>query len=92
MLQNIVTDFHPAALTEANYGIDKYDALLSISGIIIVFMVDILHENNICIRDKIASLSTPVRWALWYAMIFSIIITGAYGAGYTVVDMIYAAY
>ena len=92
MLQNIFTDFHPAALTEANFGIDNYDILLSIGGVILVCIVDILHEKNICIRDRISSLSTPVRWAFWYAMIFGIIITGAYGAGYTVVDMIYAAY
>lgn len=92
MFHNMLMDFHFKTLIETDYGIDKYDILLALIGILIVLVVDILHENNICLRDKISTFGMPVRWSLWYAMIFSIIITGAYGAGYTVMDMLYAAY
>ncbi|MDE6761043.1 MAG: MBOAT family protein [Lachnospiraceae bacterium] len=92
MLGRILTNFHISILNAMDFGLDNYDILLSMAGIFIVLMVDIIHEKGISIRDKIASCRLPVRWGFWYAVIFFIIIFGAYGAGYTVVDMIYAAY
>ncbi len=92
MLGRILTNFHISILNAMDFGLDNYDILLSMAGIFIVLMVDIIHEKGISIRDKIASCRLPVRWGFWYAVIFFIIILGAYGAGYTVVDMIYAAY
>ncbi|MCM1498046.1 MAG: MBOAT family protein [Clostridium sp.] len=92
MLRKICTSFHPAVLREMDFGLDNYDIILSAVGIFIVFVVDILHEKGISIREKTASLKMPLRWSFWYAMILFIIVFGAYGAGYTFVDMIYAAY
>lgn len=92
MLGRILTNFHISILNAMDFGLDNYDILLSMAGIFIVLIVDIIHEKGISIRDKIASCQLPVRWGFWYAVIFFIIIFGAYGAGYTVVDMIYAAY
>lgn len=92
MLKSICFDFHVSALVETDFGMDKYDILLCLFGMFVVFVVDIIHEKGICIRDKVASFRLPVRWVFWYAMIICIVILGAYGAGYTVVDMIYAAY
>lgn len=92
MLGRILTNFHISILNAMDFGLDNYDILLSMAGIFIVLMVDIIHEKGISIRDKIASCQLPVRWGFWYAVIFFIVIFGAYGAGYTVVDMIYAAY
>lgn len=92
MLKRIFTSFHISVLKEMDFGLDNYDILLSLGGILIVLVVDIIHEKGISIREKIASLSLPLRWSFWYAVIFCIVIFGAYGAGYTVVDMIYAAY
>lgn len=92
MVRKILTDFHISALWDFNFGIDKFDILLSIAGIFVVLIIDIIHEKGISIRDRVASLRLPARWGFWYAVIFSIVLFGAYGAGYTVIDMIYAAY
>ena len=92
MLKNICFDFHLSSLLETNFIIDNYDILVSLMGIFIVFIVDIIHEKGISIRERIASLRLPLRWCFWYAAILCIVILGAYGAGYTIVDMIYAAY
>lgn len=92
MLRRIFTSFHISVLKEMDFGLDNYDILLSLGGIFIVLVVDIIHEKGISIREKVASLHLPLRWSFWYAVIFCIVIFGAYGAGYTVVDMIYAAY
>lgn len=92
MLKNICFDFHLHSLLETDYGIDNYDILLSMFGVFIVFIVDILHEKGISIRERVAAFRLPLRWSFWYAVILFLVIFGAYGAGYTIVDMIYAAY
>lgn len=92
MLGGMLTDFHLAALIETNFGIDAYDIVLAIVCICIVFVVDVTHERGISIRAAIASRRLPARWCFWYAVIVMVVVFGAYGAGYTIVDMIYAAY
>lgn len=92
MLGQILTNFHITVLKEMDLGLDKYDMLLSLVGICIVLIVDIIHEKGISIREKVAISRLPIRWGFWYAVILCIVIFGAYGAGYTIVDMIYAAY
>lgn len=92
MLSRIFTNFHVSAIFETNFGVDAYDMILALMGIAIVLIVDVIHEKNISIRERILSLSLPIRWGFWYAMIVFVVVFGAYGAGYTMVDMIYAAY
>lgn len=92
MLKKILTNFRIATLFEADFGIDKYDIIIVLLGVVIVFGIDVIHEKGISIRDKISGWALPARWTFWYAAILMIIVFGAYGAGYTVVDMIYAAY
>lgn len=94
MLGQILTDFHISILADTVFslGMDQYDAVVGLIGVCIVLAVDIIHEKNISIREVISGWVLPVRWGIWYAAILIIIIFGAYGAGYTVVDMIYAGY
>ena len=59
---------------------------------VVVWIVDYLKEKDRISTQKIASLKTPVRWAVYYLLIFGVIILGAYGAGYQAVDLIYAKF
>lgn len=92
MLGRIIGDFHVSALVETNFGVDVCDLILAMLCIMIVAAVDVVHEKGISIRQRISSFRLPLRWCFWYAVILCVVIFGAYGAGYTVVDMIYAAY
>lgn len=92
MFFGMISDFHIRALAETNFGIDPYDIVLALICIFIVFIVDMIHEQGVSIRNYISSRRLPVRWCFWYAMIIMVIVFGAYGAGYSIVDMIYAAY
>lgn len=92
MLGRIIGDFHVSALLETNFGVDVCDLLLAAICIMLVAVVDVLHEKGVSIRQRVASFKLPLRWSFWYAVILLVVVFGAYGAGYTVVDMIYAAY
>lgn len=94
MIGRIFTRFHISSLAGKmlNLGIDQYDLAILLAGLLIVIAVGIIKERNINIRQAIAGWKLPIRWAFWYGVILVIILFGAYGVGYTTVDMIYAGY
>ena len=71
-------------------GLDLKDYIILFLAIIFIFIIGILKEKNINIREKISEKHIIVRWLAYYCLIFSIIIFGAYGTGYEPVDPIYA--
>lgn len=78
----------PQALAAA--GCDWQDlAIVAVTGLI-VLAISTLQERGIAIRDTLNQKTTPIRWALWYALILYILIFGAYGVGYTPIDPMYA--
>ncbi len=94
MLGKMITDFHISELLDKLFrlGMDQYDFGVAVVGILLVWVVDLLHEKNESIREMTGRWKTPLRWGFWYAVIMIVVIFGAYGSGYTVVDMIYAGY
>lgn len=73
-------------------GLDKADYIAVLAGCMIVFAVDIINEKKLLGEDGIKKLCLPVRWALYYSLLFSVILFGAYGIGYNTVDLIYAGF
>ena len=72
--------------------LDKGDYAAIIMGTVVVFAVGILKEKNIIGIEKLQSVCLPVRWIIYYGLIFAVIIFGAYGIGYQQVDLIYAGF
>ncbi len=94
MLKNILSNFHLKELF-ANYwrlGLDREDLAAALVGIFIIIVVGVLKERGVNIRKSIDNKKLPLRWIFWYLAIFLIMVFGAYGPGYTAVDMIYAGY
>lgn len=73
-----------------NFGLDMFDVSLIIIGLLVVLVISILKEKSINIREKIANKNILIRWIIYYILILSIVILGAYGPGYAPVDPIYA--
>ncbi|MEG2720082.1 MAG: MBOAT family O-acyltransferase [Oscillospiraceae bacterium] len=65
------------------------DFIVLLIGIIAMFVVDILHEKNIEIRKTVSKQFVVLRWAFYFIAIFSVIIFGIYGEGYTLGSFIY---
>jgi len=70
--------------------IDRYDYLSIFVGIVVVFVYELLKERKIVDYDKIDSMITPCKWAIYLLLIFSVALFGAYGAGYDAVALLYA--
>lgn len=93
MLKSIFTGFDLSIIsTNQNngFGLSLYDYGAIILGFIIVLSVGIIQENGIDIKDKIFKLPYFIKMPLILVFVFIIIIFGAYGEGYGVVDLIYA--
>ena len=58
----------------------------------IVTIIGIIKERKEDLRCSIGTFPIVVRWAFWYACILAVVFFGAYGTGYTMVDLIYAGY
>lgn len=95
MAQKIVTDFSLASFHDRSLftlGADKYDFLIVCLALVVVFIVGILQEKNISIRESIASKHIAVRFSVYYGLILLVAVFGAYGKGYVPVDPIYAGF
>lgn len=93
MFGKMVSDFrfstiHPELLK--SLGIDGADFLIVGVTLGIVFAVSLLNEKGIVVRQSLRKQNVCVRWALLYALIFYIVIFGAYGRGYIPVNPMYA--
>lgn len=73
-------------------GLDSKDFIIITIFTIIIFITSIMKEKNINIRDEIGKKNIIIRWSIYYAVILSIIIFGAYGKGYIPVNPMYAQF
>ena len=95
MFKNIVTDFSLTAFTDGSFlslGLDRGDLLISVLALMVVFAISYLSEKGVNIREQLSKKRIYVRWAVYYALVLSIVIFGAYGKGYIPIDPIYASF
>ena len=72
--------------------IDIADFVLCFIGIAIVVVVDILKEKNIDIREIVTNRGLILRFITYLVLIFAILLFGAYGDGYQIIDPIYGGF
>jgi len=93
MFRKMVTDFRFSAIDAAllkTLSIDGKDFIIVGITLVIVFFISLLQERGIRIRQSLQKKPLVLRWALLYALIFYILIFGAYGVGYIPVNPMYA--
>ena len=61
-------------------------------GLVILLVVDVLHERGVSIQKRVSALSMPLRWGLLLAFFWAIILLGIYGVGYDTAGFIYAKF
>ena len=93
MFKKLVTDISLAELKDGYLtalGVDIKDIIIVAVTLIIIFVVSVLNEKGILIREKLSQKNIVLRWLVFLSLILFIVIFGAYGAGYDPVDPIYA--
>lgn len=69
-------------------GLDYKDWCVVIIGLLVVRRISILQEKG-SVREAIARKNIVLRWLIYYAAFFIILIFGMYGPGYNASDFIY---
>ena len=93
MIKRIFTKFSFASFGNGellSLGIDGYDMLVIGVVLVVIFIISLLKEKGINVREEISKKPIALRWTIYYLLILAIIVFGAYGPGYIPVDPIYA--
>lgn len=93
MFKRIFTDFSFSGIASGEIskaGLDMCDLVIVLVVVLIVFIIGILREKGIVVRENLSKKNIVIRWVILLALIFFVIIFGAYGAGYTPVEPMYA--
>ena len=75
-----------------SHGLDQKNFYVALLGIVIMLLVDIMHEKGKSIRQSIAAQPLPIRWIIYYGAMFAIVILGMYGPGYDASSFAYGAF
>ena len=92
MLVRGVSAFNPWILLDGSLlklGLDSVDCGVLALSLILLLIVSLLQEKG-SVRDRIAALPLPLRWVIWMAFLFLVILMGQYGPGYISSEFIYA--
>ncbi len=94
MLQLAVTVWNPQILWNGgifSLGLDVIEMVIAVVSLLILLAVSLGQERG-SVRAWIGRQKLPVRFALWYALLFYIILLGYYGPGYSAVEFIYQGF
>ncbi|NBH13083.1 MBOAT family protein [Lachnospiraceae bacterium] len=92
MIQNIFLHPMPWQLVDGTIfalGLDGKDFCVAFFMVILLLLVDLAHEKNIQIRERIAAQGIIFRWLIYWTAFFLILIFGIYGPAYNSSDFIY---
>lgn len=94
MLKGAVTVWNPHVVWDGSVfdlGLDAIEAVVTVLSLLLLFAVSVMQQKE-GVRDRIARRALPVRWILWYALLFAVILLGCYGPGYSASEFIYQGF
>ncbi|WP_455615407.1 MBOAT family O-acyltransferase [Eisenbergiella sp.] len=94
MLKEAVTVWNPAVLVNGavfGLGLDWIEFTIAMVSLLILLMVSLLEEKG-SVREKIGRKKLPVRWIIWYGLLFYVILLGYYGPGFSATEFIYQGF
>lgn len=72
-----------------SYGWSRWHFGIACGAILLQFVVSVLKEKDVQIRETVAGFKLPVRWILYLGLLFVVIIFGIYGPGYDAAGFVY---
>ena len=94
MLGKAVSVWNPFVLWNGamlELGLDWVEMVIAAVALLLLYLVSLLQRTG-SVRDKVASGPLPVRWLIWYVLLFGVILLGCYGPGYSAGEFIYQGF
>lgn len=94
MLGKAVSVWNPNVLWNGSLlglGLDWIEAAIVAVSLLLLYLVSVLQQKG-SVRDMIAQKPLPVRWIIWYVLLFGVILFGCYGPGYSAGEFIYQGF
>lgn len=94
MLKSAVSVWNPQILWDGSLlqlGLDGIETAVAGFALLLLWAVS-LKQRKEQVRECIARKPLPLRWALWYALLFAVILLGYYGPGYSAAEFIYQGF
>lgn len=94
MFAKALTGFtlHTFVSGEIFHIMSRADFALSVGFFAMVLALDAFYERGHDVRAWLEGKGFALRWAVWIALVMTVVIFGAYGFGYVPVDPMYAQY
>ena len=72
-------------------GLDFIEFTIAAVSLLVLLTVSVLQQKE-GVRERIARKNIVVRWIIWYALLFYVILLGYYGPGYSAAEFIYQGF
>ena len=95
LIKNIFVSFDASSFFTGgvfNLGLDVIEAVIALTSLAILIAVSAMQDKGVKVREKIAGFKLPVRWIIWYALLFYTILLGYYGPGFSAAEFIYQGF
>ena len=94
MLKEAITVWNPAVLLNGGLlglGLDWIEFTVAVVSMMVLFAVSLLQEKG-SVREYIGGKCLPIRWIIWYSLLFYVILLGYYGPGFSAAEFIYQGF
>ncbi|MFG6337208.1 MAG: MBOAT family protein [Lachnospiraceae bacterium] len=94
MLKSAVGVWNPQILWDGSLlqlGLDGIETAVAVLALLLLWAVS-LKQRKEPVRESIAKKALFLRWILWYALLFAVILLGYYGPGYSAAEFIYQGF
>ena len=72
-------------------GLDWIEFTIAVVSLLILFGISLMQRKG-DVRERIREKAMPVRWLIWYALLFYVILLGYYGPGFSTAEFIYQGF
>lgn len=72
-------------------GLDKIEFAIATVSLLILLVVSVLQQKE-DVRKWLSRKNIVIRWMVWYALLFYVILLGYYGPGYNAAEFIYQGF
>ena len=94
LLKKAVSIWNPNVLWNGSLltlGLDSVEFCITAVSLLLLLFVSLMQQKG-SVREMIGKRVLPVRWLIWYALLFYVILFGCYGPEYSAAEFIYQGF